>query len=128
MFVISIITAAACFATYSFWKGKTMTATEVKKKWGSERIDYKKFKMSTYEIKSKMAFLILTDKKLINKTYEEIREIFGPNDGYYFTDTTPAYIVQIGKDASEDTWQLVFKMNNDYKVSEVIMHKNCCEQ
>lgn len=123
--VSMIVTGIAAFA---LWEDKTMSVSEVKAKWGSQKADLKKFKDSTYESKSKMAYSIMTDKNLIGKTYEEIRDIFGPNDGHYFTDTIPAYIVQEGKSHAEDTWQLVFKMDKSFKVRDIIMHKNCCDR
>lgn len=112
----------------SFWGGKTMSAKEVKAKWGDEKYDLKKFKEGSYEIKSKMAYSIMTDRTLIQKPYEEIKNIFGPNEGFYFVDTYPTYIIQRGKSHSEETWQLVFRMDNQYKVRDIIMHKNCCEK
>jgi hypothetical protein len=115
-------------AAYEFWQDKTMSASEVKTKWGNTKLDVKKFKDSTYEEKSKMSYSVMTDKSLIGKTYEEIREIFGPNDGHYFTDTIPAYIIQEGKTHSEETWQLVFKMDKKYRVRDIIIHKNCCDK
>lgn len=123
----AIIFSLGLFAQ-SFWGGKTMSAKQVKEKWGSEAFDIKKFKNGNYEIKSKMAYAIMTDKTLLNKSYDEIRELFGPNDGFYFTDIYPTYIVQRGKNHSEETWQLVFRMDNNYKVRDIIMHKNCCEK
>lgn len=129
LFLISIIGFIGTgIAAYAYWQDVTMSAIEVKKKWGNQTIDYKKFKSSSYEEKSKMAYSIMTDKSLVGKSYEEIREIFGENDGHYFTDTIPAYIIQEGKNHSEDTWQLVFKMDKKYKVRDIIMHKNCCER
>jgi hypothetical protein len=127
-FLIVFTLIGTGIAAYAFWADKTMSASEVKAKWGDQKADLKKFKDSSYENKSKMAYSIITDKSLIGKTYEEIREIFGPNDGHYFTDTIPAYIVQEGKSHSEDTWQLVFKMDKKYKVRNIIMHKNCCDR
>lgn len=112
----------------SFWGGKTMTAAEVKLKWGHEKYDAQKFKEGSYDIKSKMAYSIMTDKSLLKKTFEEIHEMFGENEGFYFIDTYPTYIVQRGKNHSEETWQLVFRMNNQYRVRDIIMHKNCCDK
>lgn len=112
----------------SFWGGKTMPAKEVKSKWGSEKYDAKKFKEGSYATKAKMAYSIMSDKTLIGKPYEEIRKMFGENDGFYFIDTYPTYIIQRGKNHSEETWQLVFRMNNHYEVRDIIMHKNCCEK
>lgn len=124
--VASALIVSAGFAAYSYWDSKTLTAVEVKSKWGTEKTDFKKFKDSSYEKKAKMAYSIMTDKSLLGKSYEEIRAIFGPNDGYFFSDTIPTYIVQRGKNHSEETWQLVFRMDRNYKVKEIFMHKNCC--
>lgn len=119
-----------CFSLYgqSFWGGKTLTANEVKIKWGQTPFDIKSFTSSSYDIKAKMAYSIMTNKSLIGKTYDEIRLMFGPNDGFYFIDTYPAYIVQKGKNHSEETWQIVFRMDHAYKVRDIIMHRNCCEK
>ena len=124
---VAIVFSLGLFAQ-SFWGGKTMSAKEVKAKWGSEQFDSKKFKAGSYEIKSKMAYSIMTDKSLKGRSFEDIRELFGPSEGFYFIDTYPAFIVQRGKNHSEETWQLVFKMDNNYNVRDIIMHKNCCEK
>lgn len=126
--LLGVIAFSAVIYAQSFWGGKTMSPGAVKAKWGSGQFDLKKFKDETYLTKSKMAYSIMTDKTLIGKTYEEIREIFGQNDGFYFIDTYPTYIVQRGKNHSEETWQLVFRMDREYKVRDIIMHKNCCEK
>ena len=112
----------------TYWGGEIMSALEVKKKWGADKFDIAQFKSGSDSIKSKMAYSLMTDKVYIGKTYEEIRDLFGPNDGFYFIDTYPSYIIQRGKNKSEDTWQLVFRMTKNYKVRDIIMHKNCCER
>ncbi len=131
LIVISMVLIAAfsigIFAQ-TYWGGKTMSAVAVKKKWGSDKFDIAKFKLGSDNLKSKMAYSLMTNKTYIGKSYEEIRKTFGPNDGFYFIDTYPAYIIQRGKNKTEDTWQLVFRMTNDYKVRDIIMHKNCCER
>lgn len=126
---VSIITIySLVIFSQPFWGGNTLSQNEVKKKWGSENLDYSKFKNSPDKIKAKMAYSIMTDKKLIGKSHDEIREIFGNNDGFYFVDTYPSYIIQRGKNRSDDTWQIVFRMTHDYKVRDIIVHKNCCER
>lgn len=112
----------------NFWGGKVLSAKEVKSKWGDQAFNAEKFKTGTYDVKAKMAYSIITNKTLIGKTYEEIQQIFGPRDGFYFIDTYPAYIIQKGKNRTEETWQIVFRMNNEYKVRDIIVHKNCCEK
>ncbi len=126
--IFGFLVASTVIYAQSFWGGKTMSAQAVKTRWGSDSYDLKKFKEGSYSVKSKMAYSIMSDKTLINKSYEEIREMFGGNDGFYFIDTYPTYIIQRGKNHSEETWQLVFRMNNHFKVRDIIMHKNCCEK
>ncbi len=122
MILLSMVVVAQ-----TFWGGKTMRPNQVKEKWGTEKLDLKKFKSADFSLKSKMAYAIMTNKDLIGKSYEYIEENFGTHDGFYFIDTYPAYIIQDGKTHAEETWQLVFRMDNHYKVRDIIMHKNCCE-
>ncbi len=74
-----------------------------------------------------MSYSIMTDKSLIGKSANFIETTFVRHDGFYFIDTYPAYIIQEGKNRTEETWQIVFKIGKGYKVREIIMHKNCCD-
>lgn len=129
---ISFLSIGVLFSIYlyaqNFWGGETLTAKEVKAKWGEQVYDAKRFKDGDMAIRSSMAYSIMTDKKLIGKSYKEIRELFGRPEGYYFIDAYPAYIIQRGKNQNEDTWQIVFRMNNGFSVRDIIMHKNCCDK
>ena len=98
------------------------------KKWGDLSYTPEKFKSSPLADKAKMASSILLDKTLIGRTVEQVREKFGPPDGFYFIDSYPAYIIQEGKNQKEETWQIVFLHNAEYKIREIIVHKNCCEK
>lgn len=126
--IILVIAAMGGLSLYAqpFFGGKTMKKSEVQKKWGSEKLDFEKFKNGGREIKAKMAFSILMDKTFIGKSIDYIREKFGPPDGFYFIDIYPSYIIQEGTSSKEETWQIVFKLNEKYEVREVIVHKNCC--
>ena len=74
-----------------------------------------------------MAYSIIKDSKLLGKSVKFIRENLGDPDGFYFIDSYPAYIIQQGKNHEEETWQIVFKLNEKYNVREIIVHKNCCD-
>lgn len=125
--VVGTLVFSAVIMAQSFWGGKTMSANQVRKKWGSDPVDMKKFKDGDISIKAKMAYSIMMDGSLIGKSGSYIRENLGDPDGFYFIDSYPAYIIQAGKDRTEETWQIVFKMNSKYEVRDIIMHKNCCE-
>ena len=129
IFILLGFSFLSCFIyAQSFWGGKTMSAQEVKVKWGNIPFDSQKFISGSYEEKAKMSYSIMQDKQFIGKSVSEIRKIFGPQEGFYFVDTFPAYIIQRGKNHSEETWQIVFRLNRKSKVRDVIMHKNCCEK
>lgn len=108
-----------------FEHGDVLSAKQVKQRWGAEE-GYALFKSANDQTQAKMAYAILNDKKLIGKSVVEILKIFGEPDGFYFLDTYPAYIIEDGSQLGKDTWQIVFKLNADSKVRDVIVHKNCC--
>lgn len=124
----SIIIALVGLSLYAkpFFNDKTMKKSEVLKKWGAEKLDYEKFKSGSPEIKSKMAYSIMISKEIVGKSVDFIREKFGSPDGFYFIDVYPAYIIQEGTNSKEETWQIVFKLNEKYQVREIVVHKNCC--
>ncbi len=109
-----------------FWRGETLSATKVKKRWGQQSVDLAKFKNTKIENRANMAFNIMTDKSYIGKSVEEIRELFGSTDGFYFIDIYPAYLIQKDQLPKDETWQIVFRLNSKYKVRDIIVHKNCC--
>lgn len=127
MLILSVILMVG-IAAHSYMAEKQMPASEVKSRWGDKKADLKKFKDAAYDDKASMAYSIMTDKSLIGKSYEEIRELFGENDGYYFSDTIPTYIIQRGKKNTDETWQLVFRLDKNYNVKEIFIHKNCCDK
>ncbi len=108
-------------------KGETLSPQKTKSRWGQQTVDFEKFKTSSIEARAPMAFKIMTDKKLIGKSVEDIRNLLGSPDGFYFIDSYPAYLIQEGKSPKEETWQLVFLLNAKYQVREIIVHKNCCD-
>ena len=72
--------------------------------------------------------LLKNQKQYIGKSISEIREIFGPYSGYYFSDMFPTYFIEIARTRQEDSWQIVFLIDRKEKISEIIVHKNCCDR
>ena len=62
----------------------------------------------------------------IGKSAEEVRKELGEFTGNFFSDSIPAYLIEEGWKKGKDTWQLVFLLNENGKVNEVKIHKNCC--
>lgn len=124
-FILLVVFAGVVFAKVLI-RGETMSVEKVKEKWGSEPIDYEKFKSGDEQVRAKMAFAILNDKSLLGKDVQFIREKLGRPNGFYFIDAYPAYFVQRGKSHDEDSWQIVFTLNRKYQVDNIFVHKNCC--
>lgn len=108
-----------------FWKGSTLTLQQVEKRWGAEKFDLEKFKKSTPNERSKMvADLLKNQKMFIGKDVSEIRAMLGGFEGHYFSDSIPTYLVF---DQPKDVWQVVFLHDKQFKINEILVHKNCCE-
>lgn len=129
LFVVSIVILVFCGLAVAkhFWRGETMSMSAVGKTWGSDPFDALKFRQGDAKTRSKMTKSMMLSKQLIGKSSEEIRKELGSWDGYYFSDMFPAYIIQDGRLEKGDTWQVVFLLDQNQKVTEVIVHKNCCD-
>ena len=56
----------------------------------------------------------------------EIGLLFGEFTGYYHTEMQPTYLIERAKTKAGDTWQIVFLIDRDRKVTGIVVHKNCC--
>jgi hypothetical protein len=120
--VFSVATAA------HFWRGATLAEKDVEKRWGRAEFDADKFKNGDKKIRASMASVILKNKKLfIGKFVLDLRKELGDPDGFYFRDVFPAYMIQEIEDGNSESWQIVFLLNKERKVDDVIIHKNCCD-
>lgn len=132
--LLSII--GLCLLTYCgivlakhFWRGTTLPLAKVCGNWGDLKFNSIEFKAGSEQIRSKMACSMLKDQKqFIGKDRSEIRSQLGDHDGFYFTDMFPAYMIVSSDSPQQDSWQIVFLLDRQEKVSEVIVHKNCCEK
>ena len=125
---IIIIGCVSVFAAGHFWRGTTINANQAKQRWGQTSFDPQKFKSGDAKVRASMASSIVSNQNLFRgKSITEIRELLGPTDGFYFKDIFPTYLIQIGQTHDEETWQLVFLLNSERTIDEVIIHKNCCD-
>lgn len=125
LFVISLGMATSGVIAHHFWRGKTLSVSSVCSKWGDGPIEVQKFKTGNENLRQKMACSILKNQKsYVGKSIKEIRAEFGDPDGFYFSDIYPAYLITPEEDKAREYWQIVFLLNNDRKVTEIIVHKN----
>lgn len=123
---ISLLTSGV--VAKHFWRGETMATKNVCKNWGEAPFQVDRFRLEDEVVRAKMACSLLKNQKLfIGKDRAQIRNELGDHDGFYFSDMFPAYMIQSAKSKGEDSWQLVFLIDRKEKVSEIIVHKNCCD-
>lgn len=125
---LMVLASGGYVAAKHFWRGETLSARQVKEKWGDASFQADTFRAGSEETRAKMAYdLMKNSKKFIGKDRAEIRAILGDFDGFYFSDMFPTYIIATAKKAGDSTWQIVFILDRNEKVSEIIVHKNCCD-
>lgn len=117
---------AAVYASHP-WLGKTLSPNQVQQRWGHEDFNETKFKNADQSQRAKMAFSLMTSKKLLGLKPVEIRERLGRFDGHYFSESYPTYLIQTATKKGEESWQIVFLIDKERKTKEVIVHKNCCD-
>ncbi len=123
-----VILSAGFVLAKQLWRGKLMATSEVCKKWGEKPFEATLFKSGNTETRASMACSLLKNPKpMLGKDILEIRGLLGDHDGYYFSDMYPAYLIQIGKNHSEESWQVVFMIDKNEDVKGVVVHKNCCD-
>ena len=113
-----------------FWRGETMNQKKVCEKWGQTPLDIAKFKVSEDQesVRASMACALLKNQKhYIGKDIREIQQLFGSYSGHYFIDMSPAYIIGPTHIEDPNTWQIVFLIDRHEKISQIIVHKNCCD-
>ena len=75
-------------------------------------------------LRARMACSLLKNQKqYVGMEVSETREKFGFPDGYYISESHPAYLISEGEEGS--VWQIVFLSTNG-RIDEIVVHRNCC--
>lgn len=130
LLIMILVPASYAFTKRILWRGKVLSTEDVCKRWGGTPFDQEKFKASKRDagIKAKMACSLLKNQKqFIGKDGGEIRKLLGNYSGHYFSEMYPTYMIHYPKAEGDDAWQLLFLLNRERKISEIIVHKNCCD-
>lgn len=112
----------------SLWKMEIMPIKEVCRRFGDDQpFDEAKFKSSedNEPERAKMACSLLKNpEQYINKDSLEIRAALGGYTGHFFSESFPAYVIYSAKNERESSWQLLFLLGKNEKISKIIVHKN----
>ncbi len=106
-----------------------MSISEVCQRWGDLPLDVAVFRSAEDDEPARAAMacpLLKNQDDYVGMHVLEIGSLFGDSTGYFFSERQPAYLIEIGKTKAEDSWQIIFLHNRDGKVTEIVVHKNCC--
>ncbi len=111
----------------------TMPIDQVCERWGSTPFDANAFAQGDEDTRASMACDLIKNNQsqFVGKPFAEIRDTLGSYDGYYMSKIFPAYIIKSSATREEaiadGTWQLLFRIGGDQKISEIVVHRNCCD-
>ena len=126
-FSILMVCAIALAATKTYLDHWTyMNVNEAEKRWGSKVFSIESFKKGPISERAAEAANLLKKQALVGKTADEVVEALGSTSGYFWSDRFPTYFIEEGWTKKKDSWQIVFLLDADERVTEVRIHKNCC--
>jgi hypothetical protein len=129
VFLFVLLNTATPVQARHFWRGELMPQSQVAKRWGTDAFDETRFKNAKAPERAKMAAELLANQKLyIGIDRADIRKRLGGFDGHYFSDMFPTYMIERAKDRDQDSWQIVFLLDREERISEIVVHKNCCDR
>lgn len=108
-------------------KQKFMGIEEIRKRWGTVPFSAEKFKAAATKQRAEMAYDLVKKKSLKGKSVAEVKALLGETSGYFWTERVPTYFIEEGWATKGDSWQLVFLVDNDERVTDIRVHKNCCD-
>ena len=106
-----------------------LSVKEVCRMWGKQPLDIAAFRAAEENETTRAAMacsLLKTQDDFVGMHRLEVRPLFGNPTGYYVTEFIPTYVIETAKTMAEDSWQIVFLIDRDEKVSRIVVHKNCC--
>ena len=130
---LSVLFAAATLpslsATWNILNSDRLSISEVCRRWGEQPLDIAAFRAAEEDESTRATMacsLLKTRDDYVGMRHPEIGRLFGNFTGYYYAELHPTYLIEVAKTGEHDTWQIVFLIDRDGKVSEVFVHKNCC--
>lgn len=118
--------------TWNLLNPDYLSTGEACRRWGERPLDVATFRSAEEDKPTRAAMacsLLRTQDDYVGMHRREILMLFGSPDGYYYTEMQPTYLIEVAKTGTQrtqDTWQIVFLIDRDRKVYEVVVHKNCC--
>ena len=128
-FLFAAVALPSLSATWNLLSSDYLSLGEVCRRWGERPLDIAAFRSAEEDESTRAAMacaLLRTQDDYVGMHWLEIGSLFGNPTGYYDTESVPTYLIEVAKTMARDTWQIVFLIDRDGRVSGVVVHKNCC--
>lgn len=106
-----------------------LSVRQVCQRWGDQSLDVETFRSGEDDESARAAMacsLLKNQADYVGMHRLEIGLLFGEFTGYYDTEMQPTYLIERAKTKAGDNWQIVFLIDQDREVTEIVVHKNCC--
>ena len=106
-----------------------MSVGEVCERWGDGPLDVAAFRAAKDDELARAAMacsLLKSQDDYVGMLVSEIRHLFGEFEGHFWNEVQPTYLIEIAETKADDSWQIVFLHDRDRRVTEIVVHKNCC--
>ena len=106
-----------------------MSVSEACERWGDGPLDVATFRAAEDDEPARAAMacsLLKNQDDYAGMHRSEIEPLFGDSTGYFWNEAQPTYLIEIAETKADDSWQIVFLHDLDRRVSEIVVHKNCC--
>ena len=135
-FVLSpLLAAAALPSLLGVWNLRDhlipdySSVSEVCRRWGERPLDVEAFRTAEEDESTRAAMacsLLKNQHDYVGMRRLEVRPLFGNPTGYYYTESQPTYLIETAKTRAQDSWQIVFLIDRNGKIYDIVVHKNCC--
>ena len=132
-FALALLSAAAALpsssATWNILNSDRLSLGEVCRRWGEQPLDIAAFRSAEADESTRAAMvcsLLKVQEDYVGMHRREIGPLFGSFSGYYLTELHPTYLIEVAETGERGSWQIVFLIDRDGKVSEAFVHRNCC--
>ncbi len=124
---IAVVSGIALAGKGFLSREEFITLEKAEKKYGTAHFDPVKFKKADQKTRSSMAAALIKSKRYLGKPISFVREELGEWDGYFETDSIPAYLIESSTTGSKEAWEILFLPDKTGRnVGEIKIHKNCC--
>lgn len=112
-----------------FFREEFMTVSEVCQRWGDGSLDVEAFRSAEDDEPARAAMacsLLKSQADYVGMHGLEIKRLFGDFTGWFWNERQPTYLIEVATTKADDSWQILFLHDRDWKVTKIVIHKNCC--